>query len=607
MRLAGIAVFISGALSFLSAQTSGNVPLDDLSFFQAPSGNWKIAGNVTADLDKNESLKLKQGKGVLVNDPGGKHGEDLRTAGEYGDFDLHLEFMMARGSNSGIYLQGLYEIQLFDSWAAAHPRFSDCGGVYERWDEARPEGKKGFEGYAPRINAARAPGLWQTMDISFQAARFDAYGRKTANARLIWVIMNGVVIHENLELTGPTRGAWGEEKPTGPLRLQGDHGPVAFRNIRIDNYNLPPLSLGEMTYAQYFVEGNDQITGPGDLKPVKKGTTAVLTQEVCTENEKFALLFNGPLQIPVAGEYHLDFNFYGRGNVRIDGKTVIEKSWGGRQVDFQLSAGVHQVEIFYVKMESWMPNGLAFYISGPGIRRQPLHAPGSEPIGSLSRQIFIDFEKDPVITRSFVDFNPGDGQKAHRITHAANVGFPNGSCFGYDLSYGTVFQVWRGGFLDATPMWNDRGDGSSRARGSVLHLLDAPAVAVLANENQAWPDTLGQTEGFRPKGYRLNPAGEPTFTFQAYGASFDDQVSPADGRFTRRILVSGQPQGALYARAGKGTTIEPLEKNLFRVDGRYYVRTPEKSAAKPMVRASGGGEELLIPFSGNAVEYELIW
>ena len=87
------------------------------------------------------------------------------------------------------------------------------------------------------MNASLAPGKWQSFDIVFRAPRFDESGKKTANAVFEKVIHNGVVVHENAELTGPTRGGYGKEKPVGPLRLQGDHGPVAYRNIYIEELN----------------------------------------------------------------------------------------------------------------------------------------------------------------------------------------------------------------------------------------------------------------------------------------------------------------------------------------------------------------------------------
>lgn len=172
-----------------------------------------------------------------MNRPTKKENGHLFTNLEHGDIELDLDFMMAKGSNAGVYLQGRYEIQMFDSWGVEHPTYSDCGGIYQRWDESRPEGHKGYEGKAPSQNSSKAPGVWQHFKIIYQAPRFNGQGEKTANARFVKVIHNGIVIHENVELTGPTRSAaFEDEKALGPLMFQGDHGPVAVRNIRFKTY-----------------------------------------------------------------------------------------------------------------------------------------------------------------------------------------------------------------------------------------------------------------------------------------------------------------------------------------------------------------------------------
>src|SRR5690606_13008133 len=105
------------------------------------------------------------------------------------------------------------------------------GAIYERWDDSKPEGSKGYEGTPPSTNACSAPGTSQTFKIKFRAPRFDAAGQKIENARFIRVEHNGVVIHEDVEVTGPTRGGAEGEVAAAPLVVQGDHGPVAFRKF----------------------------------------------------------------------------------------------------------------------------------------------------------------------------------------------------------------------------------------------------------------------------------------------------------------------------------------------------------------------------------------
>ncbi len=155
---------------------------------------------------------------------------NLVTDGKYGDVELYLEFMLAKGSNSGVYLQGLYEVQVFDSWASTEPlSSSDCGGIYHRWIDT-----KGVGGSKPSRDVVRPPGQWQSYHIWFQAPRFDASGKKIQNAKFIRVVFNGFSIQENVEVDGPTRAAMDiPEAAENPLMLQGDHGPIAYRNIYI--------------------------------------------------------------------------------------------------------------------------------------------------------------------------------------------------------------------------------------------------------------------------------------------------------------------------------------------------------------------------------------
>jgi hypothetical protein len=162
----------------------------------------------------------------ILNGPTGRT-VNLVTEMKHGDIELYVEFMVPRGSNSGVYLQGLYEVQVFDSWGEGAPQTSDCGSIYHRWIDEKPVG-----GSAAKVNASRQPGQWQSFHIWFRAPRFDAAGNKTANARFEKVLHNGILVQENVEVEGGTRAHMPiPEAALNPLMLQGDHGPVAFRNL----------------------------------------------------------------------------------------------------------------------------------------------------------------------------------------------------------------------------------------------------------------------------------------------------------------------------------------------------------------------------------------
>jgi len=199
---------------------------DDLAQWREPRGDWFMASAVTTNAENPKLLAATAGQGSIVNGPAGKT-KDLQSLQEFGDAEIHVEFLIAQHSNSGVYVMGSYEVQVYDSFGVAKDKYPgiECGGIYQRWENG-----KGFEGHSPRVNASKPAGEWQSFDITFRAPRFDGAGKKIANAVMVKVVHNGQVVHENVELTGPTRGG-AVEKPVGPLRLQGDHGPVAYRNI----------------------------------------------------------------------------------------------------------------------------------------------------------------------------------------------------------------------------------------------------------------------------------------------------------------------------------------------------------------------------------------
>jgi hypothetical protein len=166
--------------------------------------------------------------------------ESVRGAGyastkdQFGSCKLHIEFATpanVKGSgqgrgNSGVFLMGQYEVQVLDSYENTTYPDGQCGALYGR--------------SVPLVNASRPPGEWQTYDITFHRPLFDKDGKVTRKAKF-HVIHNGIVIQDNVELSGGTgwagphaAGEYRKHGDTGPLQFQ-DHGnPVRFRNIWIE-------------------------------------------------------------------------------------------------------------------------------------------------------------------------------------------------------------------------------------------------------------------------------------------------------------------------------------------------------------------------------------
>ncbi|MFC6997107.1 family 16 glycoside hydrolase [Rufibacter roseus] len=590
-----VAVIACMAMSAMAHGQTAVLPLQDLTSFQNPGKSWQIAGNVSADLSDENEFNVGKGTGVLVNMPSRRNkGQDLLTTFEHGDVDLELDFMMAKGSNSGIYLQGRYEVQLLDAWGSTHRSAASLGGIYERWDESRPEGQKGYQGYAPRQNVGRAPGLWQHLKISFQAPRFDASGKKTENARIMRIELNGVIIQEDVELFGPTRGSISnEEKATGPLRFQGDHGAVAFRNIKVNQYSKPRPELKNLTYKIY--QGRYEKQPQYDSIPPEaegpQGTSNILTSNLEAGTKQYLIRYNGTLVVKEPGEY--TFNILARGgsgSIKVNSQDVVPyRSWEGKGT-VTLPAGEVPFELLYSKYMDWERPVLALRVSGPGVREFLIS----------ERDLSPDVEADPIIVsaqerpvlRSFMDL-PGQ----YRVTHAASVGSPNQLHYTYDLDHGTLIQLWRGDFLDATPMWHERGDGSSRPLGSVQR-FGKPTItlATLASDQAAWAtDTTGTT--FIPKGYSLDQNSEPTFRYQIYGATVQDAIRVIEnGKGLQRELNIQNPASGLYARVVEAEKIEDAGKGMYLInDKAYYLRLDDLAGAKPIIRTVSGRQELIVP------------
>jgi hypothetical protein len=219
--------------------------------FRNPAANkvWVVCDAV--HLDPADPTRLvPEGSGgspdaVLLCGSNGR-GSDIMTDENYGDYELHLEFTVPKGSNSGVYNRGLFEIQVFDSFGVPKLAFHDCGALYER--------------AIPPENLSRPPGEWQSYDITMRDKRLSLIwnGRSVYQDRDVRYGETDKAAYERLtkenagkpeslkvqlrELNGRYMGFFGEggtrsgldgpDRP-GPILLQGDHGPVAYRNLYI--------------------------------------------------------------------------------------------------------------------------------------------------------------------------------------------------------------------------------------------------------------------------------------------------------------------------------------------------------------------------------------
>lgn len=166
-------------------------------------GGWRL-------VESDAANGWRAANGLLVNDitqvPGQpeRHFGNLRTVAEFEDFSLHAETRVPKDGNSGIYLRGIDEVQIFDSYGKPTDSHN-MGAIYSR--------------IKPTVSAEKPPGEWQTLDILFVEHHAT-------------VVLNGTKIIDNQLVLGPTGGAlWPEVDRPGPIYLQGDHTGIEYRNL----------------------------------------------------------------------------------------------------------------------------------------------------------------------------------------------------------------------------------------------------------------------------------------------------------------------------------------------------------------------------------------
>ncbi len=580
--------------------------LSDMSEFQSTTQNWSMMGNVYSDFTQELHIKTKQGTGILVNQPTSEHLDPIFSTFQHGDIELDLEFMMPKGSNSGIYFQSRYEIQLLDSWEVDNLTSQDCGSIYERWDDQKPEGQQGYEGHAPKKNVSKAPGLWQHLHIKFKAPKFDSIGNKIADALFEEVRHNGIKIHENVEVTGPTRSAFISDQlelPKAALMLQGDHGPVAFKNIKYKLYGTDTLRTSNIEY-QYF-----EVPMPLTKLPHFDTLTPKLTGQVANidvnklsqRRDGVAFQFTGELNVPIEGDYLFDLSSDDGSVLFIDQKQVIDHDgkhdFESKKGIVNLKRGIHYFHLNYFNY-TW-GKGLWLKYEGPKQKLRTLQGLYPYPLNNTKKALHIDPIKTPEMIRSFVNY------KDEKRTHVISVGDPKGVHYSYDLTHGSLLKVWKGGFADVTEMWEGRG---------IDQLLIPQEMSVELNEhiiaspltNEASPYSLKISNDIQPQGYRIDDNKRPIFIYTYQKLTLEDQYQPRamTNGLQRTLSINGESN--LYSRAARADHIEKINDEFYTVGGYYYFKNIGES--QPILREVDGLMELIYPLEKDKkIVYSLFW
>ena len=562
------------------------VSMDQLDFWEPGGDNWQIVGGVVSDFQVEWNLVTQAGRGVLVNlvpDEGKRDvpgmGSHLVSKMSHGDLELELEVLVPKGSNSGIYFQSRYELQIRDTQGDEDLSPDDMGGIYYR------SGEDGVnvEGQAPLINAARLAGLWQKLRVMFRAPRFDASGKKVRDAEFEYVYLNGALIHEHVKVSGPTVEASSlEEVALAPLRIQGDHGPVAFRNMKYKAFDLnKTVELSSLTYKLY--EGKfDYIPDFDSLPLIDSGEVADFSNltELAGYNDGVNLVFEGVLDIPTSGTYLFETIIDDGGDLFIDGQLVVpnegDPGYGMERALVELTAGKHEFrQTFY--QEVWSAY-ITINVEGPGIEKHQIPVPevAIEEEQRPRRKLEIAINDRPELIRAFVNHN---GEKR---THILSTGSPEGIHYSYDTRNDQLLNVWRGGFADVSKMWINRGEEQLlQPMGAVLELEESDLA-------------------FHPLGYDLNERGYPVYRYQLGTSTILDASEPKNGMLQRTLIAE---KGSVDMPVAIGREIVPVSGGWYAVDQLYFVKLDSGEGAM-----SKDGSRLMVKVNaGQPISYLINW
>ncbi|TDB66046.1 family 16 glycoside hydrolase [Arundinibacter roseus] len=556
----------------LRAQAPDNytpISLNDLSGFESAASAWKVQGEIAMNPLNPTGMSTKAGSGILV----GSKGQPIRTRTTMQDMRLRLECMLSPGAQAYIILPGGPRILLAEGTSASEPTASTSGYV----------------GQFPIQNAAKAAGLWQVVELAYDAQ----LPTQPTMSRLNSLVLNGVVVQQNVYL--PRRpGLSGAQ----PIALEVTNGTAAFRNIGFQSLaNRQPLKISDLSYRLY-TDAWDTAT---PVKLDREEKTTAITQEVANGLREFHLFFEGTMNIEESGDYTFTIAQSGpRAQLSIDGKPVVtvgestsQDLHTGRAV---LEKGTHRFILRYSRFP-WRRPALGLSVTASGIRSYDLSALSSLPVPEPKPYLGVTPEDRPEMIRSFVFY----GQEKAKRTHVLSVGSPAGWHYTLDLNRGALLQTWRGQFADVTEMWYERGEPQLLSTaGLTVPVSGQSSYAVLSDKSTAWPDSAA----INYLGYRLTPAGVPAMRYALGAATLTDLLSADTKGLNRTVSLEGNAPANLFVLAGVGSSIVQVEKGLYRIDDRYYVRVDKKLSVTQ--RTSAGRQELLIPVNGK-VEYSMFW
>lgn len=562
-------VLQGGLASLCKAQTRVRdyewLPLEKRASFGKIPANWTFADSVAIHPEKLNLLKIIPGSRILV----GKPGDVIVPSLSGRNFKLYLAYSLSPGASATISLPG--------------------GGFVVISEGRRTDDEKvsGFTGLPPSQDAGKTAGLSQTLEIDYESD-IPGLGDK---ARINEVRINGVIVQQ---------GQYTDNRPSSPaISIRIDKGTAVFYAIGFQKFeNRRPVLLSGLTYKIYNDDWDSRTTD----KLALSGTSPELTFEVAEDRKNYNLVYEGDLIVKENGDYNFTTFYTGAYcQLSIDGNVVLDTdhstSQEAHQTNVRIEAGRHRIRLWYSKLP-WERAALGLRVGKTGVRDYDLHALSSLPEPPVKP--FLSARpgtQQPEMIRSFIRF-PGE---THKRTHCLSVGTPLQRSFSIDLNRAALLQVWSGEFANTTEMWYERGEPQLLTPlGQTEIISGRSSFARLPTADAPWVDSA--SVGFM--GYRIDSRGYPAIRYTLGPSVIEDAITTTERSINRTITPERNASSGNYVLLAEGRQIVPVEKGLYIVDGRYYIKAGGNIA--PILRKSKGKAELLLQLA-QPVSYSIIW
>lgn len=541
------------------------LPLEKRASFGKIPANWVFADSVAIHPEKPNPVKIIPGSRILV----GKPGEAIVPSLYGGNFKLYLVYSLSPGASATVSLPG--------------------GGFIVISEGRAPEPEKisGFTGLAPSQDAGKAAGLSQTLEIDYESNIPGLPGK----ARINEVRINGVVVRQ---------GQYTDSRLSSPaISILVDNGTAVFAAIGFQKFeNRRPVLLSGLTYKIYNDDWDSRTTD----KLALSGNSPELTFEVAEDRKNYNLVYEGDLVVKENGDYNFTTLYTGAYcQLSIDGNVVLDTdhstSQEAHRTNVRIEAGTHKIRLWYSKLP-WERAALGLRVGKTGVRDYDLHALSSLPEPPVKP--FLSAEpgaQRPEMIRSFIRF-PGE---THKRTHCLSVGAPSQRSFSVDLNRAALLQVWSGEFANTTEMWYERGEPQLLTPlGQTETISGRSSFARLTGADAPWVDSA--SVGFM--GYRMDPRGYPVIRYALGPSIIEDAITTTGKSINRTVTPERNASSGNYVLLAEGRQIVSVEKGLYIVDGRYYIKVGGQ--ATPTLRRSRGKAELLLQLA-QPVSYSIIW